>query len=394
METEMEIDKELLDHKKKKWFYFIGIIGAFLIVAILSVELSDKTQDIEMTEIDNPIIETEITNVGLRGSNPSDSEIWLSSSEAQLKSMENEIASLKKMVENQDKQKSSVSLSADRTGLPSLPPAPIDRPAYIPNLGPTASSVVKVNNEPSLSVQPTVNDQQNMNQFAGFSTLRMTPPDDLASQESTYLTVSISPARLLTGVSAPTGGNAKNDPQPMLFEITDLSMLPNAFEQNFVGCFANGAGYGSLSSERVSSRITTLSCVSSDGQAIEVKVDGYVTGPDGGVGIKGKVDDKQGPLLAKALAAGVASGIGSAFAAAGSTVTTSALGAVTTVTPDKVLQTGGYSGVSTAMDKLADFYMDRVNDMYPTINIGAGIEVDIILKKGIDIKGWQGELND
>ncbi len=400
---ETEIDKELINHKQKKWLIFGGIILLFLLVAVISVEFG-STPKIEMEAIENPVVDTEIMDIGSQGSAPSDSEIWLTQSEGELKSMAEEIKALKALVAAKDEDKSSPSVAVQET-LPELPPAPINQPAAIPQLGPGNKPALVHNQGNTIANtqvsysgpgQSVTNSQapQNVNQFSGFSRISMTPPEKESDKNSTYLSVSISPARLLTGVSAPTGGNAQKDPQPMLFEITDLSFLPNEFQQSYVGCFVNGVGYGNLSSERVLARVTSLNCVGVDNQAVEVKIDGYVTGPDGGVGIKGKLDDKQGPLLAKALAAGVASGIGSAFSAAGSTTTVSPLGTTTTLKPDQVLKTGSYSGVSNAMEKLADFYMERVNEMYPTINIGAGIEVDIVIKKGLEIQGWRGELND
>jgi len=188
-----------------------------------------------------------------------------------------------------------------------------------------------------------------------------------------------------------TGGQAQQNPQPVLMQITDMTQMPNRYQQDFKECFVTGAGYGDLSSERVYLRLEKLSCIDDDGQAIEETIDGYVTGEDGKVGMRGRLVSKQGQVLAKALLAGIASGIGDAFTQSVSTQSISPLGATTTIPPGAAARAGIYSGVGKALNKLADFYIKQAEKLYPVIEVDAGRYADVIINKGVKLPQWDKE---
>lgn len=190
----------------------------------------------------------------------------------------------------------------------------------------------------------------------------------------------------LAGLDAPTGGQVQQNPHPIVFRIIDLANLPNKFKADYKECFVTGNGYGDLSSERAYIRLDRLSCIAEDGAAIDVSVKGYVAGEDGKAGLRGRLISKQGSLLANALLAGIASGIGSGFAQSNSTVSTSPLGSTTTVDPGKVVQTGVGQGVGKALDKLAAYYITLAEKIFPIIEIDSGREVDIVITRGISIE--------
>ena len=135
-------------------------------------------------------------------------------------------------------------------------------------------------------------------------------------------------------------------------------------------------------------RLDKLACVDDDGRAIEEPIEGYVTGPDGKVGVRGRLVSKQGQVLAKALLAGIASGIGNLFTQAAMTQTVSPLGVTQALNPKKALQAGVFNGVGQALNKLADFYIKQAEKMYPVIEVASGTEVDVILKTGVRIPHW------
>jgi conjugal transfer pilus assembly protein TraB len=190
----------------------------------------------------------------------------------------------------------------------------------------------------------------------------------------------------LAGLDAPTGGQVQQNPHPIVFRIIDLATLPNKFKADYKECFVTGNGYGDLSSERAMIRLDRLSCIAEDGAAIDVSVKGYVAGEDGKAGMRGRLISKQGSLLANALLAGIASGIGSGFAQSNSTVSTSPLGTTTTTDPGKVVQTGIGQGVGKALDKLAAYYITLAEKIFPIIEVDSGREVDIVITRGISIE--------
>ena len=147
-------------------------------------------------------------------------------------------------------------------------------------------------------------------------------------------------AVLLGGLDAPTGGQAQRNPQPVLLRLTDNAMLPNHFRARIRECFVVGAGYGDVSSERAYIRTESLSCVMKDGAAIDIAVKGYIAGEDGKAGMRGRLVSKQGTILANALIAGIASGIGHAFQQGATTYAVSPLGATGNVEGGKQLEAG------------------------------------------------------
>lgn len=128
-----------------------------------------------------------------------------------------------------------------------------------------------------------------------------------------------------------------------------------------------------------------ISCIDRNGKDLEAKISGYATGEDGLVGIKGKLVRKQGQLIANALLAGVAQGIGQAFnlqptqslalTTAGSTVNPAYEQAFSA----NSLRAGAAGGVSGAFEMLARWYIQQADTIFPVVEIGAGRLIDIII---------------
>jgi conjugal transfer pilus assembly protein TraB len=200
-----------------------------------------------------------------------------------------------------------------------------------------------------------------------------------------FLPVSFTRGQLLGGLDAPTGGQSQNNPHPVLIRLSDNSVLPNRFRAAYRECFVIAAGYGDISSERAYMRTESLSCVRTDGQALEVKIQGSVFGDDGKVGVRGRLVSKQGQMLANALMAGVIGGIGQGVSSANSTYSTSAFGTVSTTGGAEAMKAGLGTGVGRALDRLAQYYIKLAEQTFPIIEIDAGLEVDVVLTKGVRI---------
>lgn len=200
-------------------------------------------------------------------------------------------------------------------------------------------------------------------------------------------------AVLLSGLDAPTGGQAQANAQPVLLRITDFATLPNRYRQNIKDCFVTGQGYGDVSSERAEIRTESFSCVLKNGTVVETELKGYLSGEDGKYGMRGRLVTKQGQVIANALLAGIASGIGSAFVATNTTQSVSGAGVVTSVEPGKAFGNGVGTGVSKGMDLLAQYYIKTAEKMYPVIEVDAGRMGDVIILKGVDFEKLLGASN-
>ena len=201
----------------------------------------------------------------------------------------------------------------------------------------------------------------------------------------TFLPVSFTRGVLLGGLDAPTGGQSQSNPQPILIRLSDNSVLPNKFRAEYRECFVIAAGYGDIGSERAYLRTESLSCVREDGSTLEVNIQGSVYGEDGKVGMRGRLVTKQGQMLANALLAGIAGGLGQGLATASTTYSTSALGTIASASGAEAYRAGVGSGVGRALDRLAQYYIKLAEQTFPVIEIDAGREVDVVITKGVRI---------
>ena len=193
---------------------------------------------------------------------------------------------------------------------------------------------------------------------------------------------------LLTGLDAPTGRSARRDPYPALLRVKHEALLPNRFRADVRECFLVAAGFGDLSAERAYLRAETLSCVRADGGVIEVRVDGYAVGEDGKLGVRGRLVSKQGQVLAGALAAGFLQGFGAAFQQVPVPVLAGAGDRVPyqqAFSPE-ALQGAALSGAGRAIERLAEFYLDMAEEMFPVIEVDAGRPVELVLNRGAALK--------
>jgi len=200
-----------------------------------------------------------------------------------------------------------------------------------------------------------------------------------------YLPVGFMHGELLGGMDAPTGGQAQGNPLPVVIRLTDNAVLPNQFRAEVQECLVIGSGFGDIASERAYIRTSNLTCIRHDRSVIEVKIEGNVYGEDGKLGMRGRMVNKQGQLLANALRAGIASGIGQAFSQGGSTYTESAFGRLVTGPEGtgEQMRRGVGAGVGRALDQLANYYIRLAEQTFPVIEVDGKRAVDVVLTRGV-----------
>jgi conjugal transfer pilus assembly protein TraB len=192
---------------------------------------------------------------------------------------------------------------------------------------------------------------------------------------------------LMSGLDAPTGGQAQQNPYPIVISMIDTINMPNQFTSDYRDCRLLAAGAGDISSERAFLRLERMTCIRRDGASIDIAVNGFIADQTGKAGVRGRLVTKQGQILARSLLAGVISGIGKGFAEADYTTSMSALGAVRTTSDDNEakFKSGIGEGIGNALDRLANYYLEQADKMYPIIEIDAGIPVDVVFTKGFEV---------
>ncbi|MBK1717175.1 TrbI/VirB10 family protein [Thiocystis violacea] len=194
---------------------------------------------------------------------------------------------------------------------------------------------------------------------------------------------------LLSGMDAPTGRQARRDPYPALVRLKHDAILPNRFRADVRECFITVAGYGELSSERAFLRTEVIACVRRDGGVIEIPVDGYAVGEDGKVGLRGRLVSKQGQVIARAMQVSFLQGISDVFNKSSvTTISTTSDGKVQyqDVLSSDSAQAAAITGTGKALDRLAQYYLDMAENIFPVIEVDAGRPIEVILNRGASLQ--------
>lgn len=395
--------------KRKQMMIAVGGFSAFILLMMLGMWLSDPNRGKPtLMEIQAEKAQEVMKDFTVKSSGSvTAEETWIALSEKQIKELQTENKILRDRLDDLAKsfeQGNGIQGTSVKTASlsnVSLPPAPttVVPPAPVTQQTPQAGEITQrfVNNSlppPPSSTNFNANGQQTNQNGQPISTIQVISLSDEPSNKgegvksknvSHYLpTGSFATAVLLSGMDAPTGGQSKSQPVPVLLRVMDAGQLPNFWNSDIDNCHVTGAAHGDISSERAHIRLENMTCVLVNGEVIEEPIKGYVAGEDGKAGLRGRLVSKQGSLIAKSLLAGVASGIGSSISQQYQQVSTSALGNVTTIDPNKALESGLATGTSNALEKIADFYIARANETYPIIEVDANRIGEIILLGGTD----------
>lgn len=210
---------------------------------------------------------------------------------------------------------------------------------------------------------------------------------NLKTADNTIPAGAFAGAVMVGGVDASTSITASNDPRPVLLRVIDPGTLPRKFKSDLCGCHVLAACYGDISSERVYMRLEKLTCTErKTGEVVEMSVNGYVAGEDGRAGLRGIVVDRAGESMRNAAIGGFLSGMGNFLSQSHSPITFSpanGLAQTNPMTNPDMLKFGAAKGASGALDKYADFYIKRAEQMQPVIQVQAGRKIDIVFTQGV-----------
>lgn len=203
---------------------------------------------------------------------------------------------------------------------------------------------------------------------------------------------------ILGGVDAHTEVSGENKTRVVTIRLVEGGNIPNGFKGQMQNCVVLASAWGNASSERVAMRGERMSCVAETGQVLETDIVATVYGPDGRQDVRGRVVYPEAKLLQRAFLAGSLSGIGGGLANSLTTQSISPLGATNMVSNEDVFKFGAAQGVGKGLDKLADYYIKRAEQLQPIIQVGSGVEVDIVIQKGFFLDGVSkddgGEMKD
>lgn len=201
-------------------------------------------------------------------------------------------------------------------------------------------------------------------------------------------------AIMLSGADASAAVTSPHNPNPMIFRILENGSLPNHKKSHLKDCRVIAYVVGDISSERGEINIDKISCVFPNNEIIDPKVEGWIFGKDGKYGVRGRPVWREGKLLQRAFAAGALSGISEGISQSYTTNSISPLGNTQTTNNGKIFQVGAARGTSKAMDKLADYNIQRAEQYHPVIQISPGDVVDVVIKEGFFLDGKKHQHDD
>ena len=192
-------------------------------------------------------------------------------------------------------------------------------------------------------------------------------------------------AVILGGADANAGVNGQSNTTPINFKILDNCHLPNGKKSKLKGGFVTAAVFGDISSERGEIKLDRLSFIHTNGEILDISVEGTAFDVGGKAGIRGIPVLKNGKIMQMAGTSGLFSGLGDAAKSYAETQSVSALGSTTTLNPAKVPLYGAGSGLNTAFSKISDYYIKLADQYHPIVELRPGAVVDLLFLKGFSL---------
>ena len=215
--------------------------------------------------------------------------------------------------------------------------------------------------------------------------------DEKKNQKKIYLPPSFMRATLLAGVAAPCTTAGKSQPTPTLFKIDNLAILPNSVRADLKGCFVIAEGTGNLATERIKTRLLTLSCITKNGESIiDQEIKGFVVDADGQVGLKGRPVSKMGMHLARVGLAGLLGGGAKGFEESAFSTNYSPATGITERTikddTESIIKLGVGQGITETAKELRNFYLELAQQTLVVLEVGPTKKVNLVISNGTDLK--------
>ncbi|AVP99090.1 hypothetical protein C7S18_18800 [Ahniella affigens] len=353
--------------ERKRLMMIVGVIGVAAISAIILAPEKRVRPETKLPPIDNVLTSADPKELGLsaiareldllkrqladakqtKGASPSAAPI--AAPDPELLALREELSLMREELKVLRKRPTTISAGQDRSITPI--PATQNASSNLPLPPPPAFQTIEADLDPA-------------------------EPAPAETERVAYLPAgTLVSGKLLYGLDASTASAAIRNPQPVVIRIKHDAILPNRVRFDVRECFLTAAGYGELSSERVMLRAENLSCVRTDGRVLDVKLQAIAVGEDGKVGLRGRLVSKQGRVVGLAALAGLAEGASQALGRSTTYVTPGANG--------DALSAAGGRGVSSSLDRVAEFYLDKADQLSPILEVASSRDVTFALVSGV-----------
>ena len=194
---------------------------------------------------------------------------------------------------------------------------------------------------------------------------------------------------LVSSADCSVGISTSSDPNTVLLQPIANGKLPKKVQVALKGSRILGTAVGDIASERVRIRTERLTLMQgSNGDFIETSIAGFVSGEDGKEGLRGVVCDRSGAIISRAAFASFLQGVGASVQATLNNQTiekVSKVGGTQSILDVDTFRNAGVGGANTAMNKLAEYYIKRAEQLQPVIQVKAGRVVDVVFLKSVKL---------
>jgi len=191
-------------------------------------------------------------------------------------------------------------------------------------------------------------------------------------------------ATLLSGVYAPIRGS---QPFPVLLHFNEAAFAPNRHRVPVERCVAIAKAVGDYVSRRAILQLDQLSCTLPDGRVFTAPLAGWISGPDGVLGMPGEIIEHTGSFLAKVAFSAFIQGGAAALAQAETTITTTPLGGTQTSVAGNTAQFAALQGLATTAERMSRFFERQLETLVPVIFVRAGTTGAAVIQNGVTIDG-------
>lgn len=206
------------------------------------------------------------------------------------------------------------------------------------------------------------------------------PPAPVAPGKSTFISPGdIVPVRLLTGVAAPTDGT----PYPVVFSMKGPITGPDGSSLDLGEARLIAAAQGSETDGRVIYRLTDLAIRHPSGRRSVVKIDGWVVGEDGVRGMRGKVIDKLGQLIAATAGYSFVAALGESIDKKSNSLRVNNSQDITVTGQDFDKATA--SALTDSSNRLGQLLVDKYEKQIPVVEVLAGRDAAAIFARGAEV---------
>lgn len=244
-----------------------------------------------------------------------------------------------------------------------------------------------------LSSTPSHSSLPSENHLSGFNgeKLKAWEPLEKTNERHTLFEIpagTVVKAILVSGADCSVAIQKPTGPNMVLLRPLDNGKLPRNVRVLLKGSVIIGNAIGDIASERVYVRAERMTLVERNGSFIETELSAYVSGEDGREGLRGVVVDRSGQIITRAAFASFLQGIGQTVEGVLNNQSIEKLAktsANASILNLDMFRTSAMQGGTTALGKMADYYIKRAEQLQPTIQIAAGRVVDVIFTKTIKI---------